>query len=432
MLQPPALPVVPKGQTGSNVDASPPLTARTILGHITENERIVYQLLAQQGTLAAALDQNIHDMASTDPEVAIRLAVHTQASRAYWDLVTESLTAPGSPQRLVAALGTLRQRLLDLVPGSGVRSQQLRATVNESLDQVGLLVPVSCHLTYRQGYMEHRLTPALDLPYLEQLLGFCMHLLQQLEAPARAATTAKVAFLLFFFYGIRRGDTYMCLVSQGFAGVVSKLHAAAQSTPSDSVAQHVACSMTVDPSRRVRVLLTLAPAWGASAALARAMVDALQFVGDTVDQVTMDVVRVRLEMLQSLLHTGGNGIDYARRCARAKHLHACIYCTMHQAVPAGSGGSGLRGGRPASHRPVARGTSAHRQGRRRSRAGDPAAVPAAHAARRRGGGCMPRDAGAGRRTHHPTSGTCPCSLCSQLCFIHSHTHSHRTSCSACH
>lgn len=184
--------------------------------------------------------------------------------------------------------------------------------------------------------------PALDLAYLQQLMVFCMHLLQQLEAPARAASTAQVRLLSssplklnFYYCDIQTQKDTVCnntSLHQGFAEVVAAIStasAAAKAAPTPP-STRVTCALTVGKGGAVAAQLAPAPAWGAAGALATAVADALRFVGDKVDEVTMDMVRVRLEMLQSLLHTGGNGIEYARRYASTPIYRGDTLCHTAQ------------------------------------------------------------------------------------------------------
>lgn len=128
---------VPSTDTKKPLGGSPTSTARAILANVTDNERVVHQLLMQQGSLAATLHQDLDELACADPQVALQLAVHGQATKAYWNLVVDSLTWPhGNPQRFTKEAQEVSARLLDLIPGGGTRSQQLRRAIEDAFDAV--------------------------------------------------------------------------------------------------------------------------------------------------------------------------------------------------------------------------------------------------------------------------------------------------------
>ncbi len=148
MLQPPSPPVSPhtSGHRAASIhNGNPSIAAHAILTNVTENERVVHQLLMQQGSLAAILHQDLEHLAQADPEVALQLAIHGQATKAYWDVVVASLLWPdGNPERLVKEVQEVKIRLLDLVPGGGARSQQLRRAIEDALDEVYFVVARLC------------------------------------------------------------------------------------------------------------------------------------------------------------------------------------------------------------------------------------------------------------------------------------------------
>ncbi len=132
-------------------------------------------------------------------------------------------------------------------------------------------------------------------------------MVQQLEAPARAQHTRQA------FHDVL--EALQCASDESIDDI--KTNVADITGMNAAPQQLVQCQLHMHDNS-VRVVLTVDDdhvhtQWGVRPARAAAIVGALRFVRSKVDEVTIDVVKYRLEMLQNVLHAGGNGIEYARR-----------------------------------------------------------------------------------------------------------------------